>query len=238
MTLVPPTTTSAQRSLALLEALAAQGRPLGVSELGRLVGSPRGTVHKQLAGLTTAGWVEQDADGLYGLSLMAATVGQAALAQMGLGPRVRDALEQLVDETGETASVAAILRGRTRIVERAESQHLLHADIRVGTEFPLSVGASSLVLAAFGLTPRRRELLRELGTALPPDEVIARVREEGVAHTVDELQPGISAISIPLRDRLREQTYALTLSAPNTRIDFAAAEAALRRIRAELEASA
>jgi len=236
MTTVPARTTSAQRSLALLEALAGSGRALGVSELGRLVGSPRGTVHKQLAALAEAGWVEQDAEGRYCLSLTAATVGQAALAQMGLGRQVRDALETIVAETGETASIAVVHRSRTRIVQRAESEHLLHADIRVGTEFPLSIGASSHVLAAFGLPPAVLEAFRQNGVELPPDDVILRVRAEGVARTVDELQPGISAVSIPLRDTLREQVYALTLSAPNTRIDFDAHEAVLRRVRETLEA--
>jgi DNA-binding IclR family transcriptional regulator len=227
--------TSAQKCLALLEALAASDRPLGVSELGRLVGAARGTVHKRLTGLVEAGWVEQDLEGRYGLSLTAAAVGNAALAQQGIGRHVADALQGLVTETGETASIAAVYRGQTRIVQRAESDHILHADIRVGTQFPLSIGASSHVLAAFALTDAAREALRAEGAALPSDEIIARTRAEGVARTVDELQPGITAISVPLQDNLRFKTFALTLSAPNERIDLPAHEQALLRARERIQ---
>jgi DNA-binding IclR family transcriptional regulator len=234
MTLEGPRT-SAQKCLALIEALAGVDRSLGVSELGRLVGAARGTVHKQLTGLVAAGWVEQDGEGRYGLSLTAAAVGNAALAQQGLGRHVHEALETLVTETGETASIAALYHARTRIVQRVESRHILHADIRVGIEFPLSIGASSHVLAAFALTGAQRDALRAEGVPLPPDDVIARTRAEGVACTVDELQPGITAVSVPLPDGLRFKTFALTLSAPNERIEVARHEQALRRARDRIQ---
>jgi len=208
---------------------------MGVSELGRLVGAARGTVHKQLTGLVEAGWVEQDLEGRYGLTLTAAAVGNAALAQQGLGRHVHEALEALVTETGETASIAALYRNQTRIVQRAESDHILHADIRVGTTFPLSIGASSHVLATFALTEAQREAMRAAGVALPSDEVIQRTRATGAARTVDELQPGISAVSVPLRDPLRFKTFALTLSAPNERMDFPRHEEALRRARDRIQ---
>jgi DNA-binding IclR family transcriptional regulator len=227
--------TSAQKALALLEALAGEQRPLGVSDLGRLVGASRGTVHKHLCGLVEAGWVEQDHQGRYGLTLTPAMVGNAALGQAGLGARIHAAMEEIVAETGETVSIAAVYRSGTRIVQRAESDHILHADIRVGTEFPLDTGASSHVLCAFALTERARTALREAGAAVLAEEEVERVRAEGVARTVDELQPGISAVSVPLRDRLRFKVFALTLSAPNERMDFAAHEAALRRGRMRLE---
>jgi DNA-binding IclR family transcriptional regulator len=235
MTEHPGRQTSAQKSLALLEALAGLDAPLGVSEIGRLVGASRGTVHKQLSGLVEAGWVEQDGDGRYGLSLTAARVGNAALGQAGLGRRIHGVLAGIAEETGEAVSIAALYRSMTVIVQRAESEQILHADIRVGTQIPLSVGASSHVLVTFALTPEARAALRERGSELPPDDVLERVRTEGVARTVDELQRGISAVSIPLYDHLRFKTVALTLAAPNERMDFAAHEEALRRGRERID---
>jgi DNA-binding IclR family transcriptional regulator len=223
--------TSAQKSLALLEALAGVDAPLGVSDLGRLVGASRGTVHKQLMGLLDAGWVERDEEGRYGLSLTAARVGNAALSQAGLGRRIHDVLAHIAEETGEAVSIAALYRSMTVIVQRAESEQILHADIRIGTQIPLAVGASSHVLVTFALSPDARDALRARGVELPPDELVERVRAEGVARTVDELQRGISALSIPLYDQLRFKTVALTLAAPNDRMDFAAHEEALRRGR-------
>src|ERR1700712_122298 len=135
-----PQRNSAQKCLALLEVLADADGPLGVSELGRLAGASRGTVHKQLGGLVASGWVEQDGEGRYGLTLLATRVGNAALHHAGLGRRIHRLLEGVVQETREAVSIASVFRGRTVIVQRAESEHILHADIRVGTQMALDTG--------------------------------------------------------------------------------------------------
>ncbi|HEY4281071.1 MAG TPA: IclR family transcriptional regulator C-terminal domain-containing protein, partial [Conexibacter sp.] len=181
--------------------------------------------------LVASGWVEQDSDGRYGLSLMAARIGNAALTQAGLGRRIHAILEQLAEETGETISIATLNRGQALIVQRAEPDQVLHADIRIGTQLPLDVGASSLILAAFALTREQRDVLRERATPLPTEALIGRTHAAGVATTVDEFVAGITAVAVPLHDSLRFRTVTLTLAGPNARVDTAAAEAALRRGR-------
>jgi DNA-binding IclR family transcriptional regulator len=223
---------SAQKTLLLLEALASVSGPIGVSDLGRAVGASRGTVHKQLSALVASGWVEQDADGRYGLSLMAARIGNAALTQAGLGRRIHGILVRLAEETGETISIATLHRGQALIVQRAEPDQVLHADIRVGTQLPLDVGASSLVLCAFALTLEQRDALRARGTAMPAEELVQRTFETGAAATVDEFVAGITAVAVPLHDSLRYRTVSLTLAGPNDRVDVPAAEEAMRRGRA------
>jgi len=236
MTASAPTATSAQKALALLEVLAGAAGPLGVSELGRLVGASRGTVHKQLGGLVAAGWVEQADDGRYGLSLTAARVGNAALRQAGLGRRIQVVLEEVAARTGEAISIAALHRDATLIVQRAESDQVLHADIRVGTRIPLDEGASSHVLTAFALTSAKRGEMRASGIRLLPEDALVEIAADGVARTVDGFVEGITAISIPLYDALQFKTVALTLAAPNARVHFARHEAALREGRDEIYA--
>jgi DNA-binding IclR family transcriptional regulator len=232
----PHLLSSTQKSLVLLEALAEAGRACGVSELAQLVGSTRGTVHKRLATLVAAGWVEQNADGRYGLSLLAARVGNAALAQAGLGDRIHEVLRWTVQETGETCSVAMLHRDAALIVQRAESDQVLHADIRIGTQIPLSAGASSLVLLAFALSAQQRDELRARGVELATEERVAAVEQAGVAYTIDEFVEGISAVAIPLRDDLRFTTMALTLAGPRSRFEPDHAERVLRVARERIAA--
>jgi DNA-binding IclR family transcriptional regulator len=227
---------STQKSLALLETMADAGRAVGVSELAQLVGSSRGTVHKRLATLVASGWVEQNADGRYALSLLAARVGNAALAQAGLGQRIHEVLRWTVRETGETASVATLHRDSALIVQRAESDQVLHADIRVGTQIPLDVGASSLVLLAFALSAQQREELRARGVVMAGEERVAAVAQAGVAYTIDEFVEGISAVAIPLRDDLRFTTMALTVAGPRSRFEPDHAERVLRVARERIAA--
>lgn len=229
---------SAQKSLRLLELLAAAEGPVGVSELARRVGGARGTVHKQLAGLAASGWVDQDPDGRYHLTLKVARIGNAALEQAGLGRRIHLILEDIAAHTGESVSIAALNGDAALIVQRAESAQVLHANIRVGTRMALDTGASALVLGAFALGPKQREALRAQGAAVASETVLEEVRQAGVAHTIDALVDGISAVSVPLYDALHFKTVALTISAPTHRLDAERDEAALRegrrRIMAEI----
>lgn len=223
-----PQLSSAQKSLWLLEVLAETGCPLGVSDLARRVGGARGTIHKQLAGLVASGWVEQDPDGRYRLTLKAARIGHAALEQAGLGERIHALLTRLASRAGETVSIAALADDAAVIVQRAESGQVLHADIRVGTRVALDDGASGLVIAAFALDAAARDELRERGVPIASELTLAQIVAEGCARTVDRLAAGITAVSIPLHDPLNFQTMALTIAGPSERLDMERAEALLR----------
>ncbi|MEZ0364653.1 IclR family transcriptional regulator [Mycobacterium sp. pUA109] len=222
---------SAQKSLLLVEALADAGRPLGVSELAQRVNGSRGTVHKQLAGLVTSGWVEQGQDGRYGLTLKLTRLGNAALQQAGLGQRIHTFLEQIAARAHETVSVAALADDAAVIIQRAECRQALYADIRVGTRMALDASSSGLVLAAFALNKAERDALRSRGIALASESKLARVRQAGFVYTADKVTPGISAVSMPLYDSLRFHTVSLNIAGPTDRLDPAAAEPVLREGR-------
>jgi DNA-binding IclR family transcriptional regulator len=211
--------TSTQKTLALMETIAATGRAAGVSELARLIGSSRGTVHKQLSTLVASGWVEQHADGRYGLSLLVARMGNAALRQAGLGEKLQAVLNSIVAESGECASIAVLYRHSALIVQRAESDQVLSANIQAGTVIPLTSGASSLVLLAFAMTSDQRMAWREAGVEMAAERRIAAVRDAGFAFTCDEFLAGVTAVSIPVQDELTLSTTALTLVGPNNRVD-------------------
>jgi DNA-binding IclR family transcriptional regulator len=227
--------TSTQKALTLVETMASVGRPAGVSELARLVGSSRGTVHKQLITLVASGWVEQQEDGRYGLSLLVARVGNAALRQAGLGEKIQRILEGVVAETGECASIAALHRRSSLIVQRAESDQVLNANIRVGTEIPLTAGASSLVLLAFATTPEQRAAWRKGGIDMASERRIAAVRDAGCATTQDEFLAGVTAVSIPLRNELTLTTTALTMVGPKERVDVDKALRVLHDARDQIQ---
>jgi DNA-binding IclR family transcriptional regulator len=228
--------TSTQKALGLLETMASMGRPAGVSELARLVGSSRGTVHKQLSTLVASGWVEQHEDGRYGLSLLVARIGNAALRQAGLGEKLQQVLEGVVAETGECATIAALHRHSSLIMQRAESDQVLNANIRAGTVIPLTAGASSLVLLAFATTPEQRKAWRGAGVEMASESRIAAVREAGYAITRDEFLDGVTAVSLPLRDEFTLTTSALTMVGPKDRVDVDQARRVLEAARDQIQA--
>src|ERR1700722_8257594 len=222
-----PSFSSAVKTLALMETLATLSGPIGVSDLARMAGSSRGTVHKRLATLVEAGFVEQDQYGRYGLSLLTSRIGSGALAQAAPGTRLQAILDQLVAETNETATIAALHRDQALIVQRAESSEVLNVAIRVGTQLPLTYSASSLVLQAFALTPKQRSDLRRAGTQLAAENDILSVVQAGMAVSVDEFVPGLMAVSVPLDDKALSRVVAVTIVGPSVRFDKDAAYAAL-----------
>ncbi len=227
----PHVLTSSRKTLRVLEVMAQCAAPVGVSELAQLLGSSRGTVHKQLSTLVASGWVEQNALGHYHLSLLPVRIGQAALRQSGLGEKVQRVLEQVAAATGECATIAALDNDAGLIVQRAESDRVVSADIRVGSRLPLRDGASNLVLLAFATTADQRESLRASGVAVAAEEQIAAVHSAGFAHTVDAFVDHASAVSIPLYDEFGLRTTALTLVGPHHRVDRDTALVALRGAR-------
>jgi len=227
--------TSTLKCLALLEAVASSPGAIGVSELARMQGAGRGTVHQQLSTLVEAGWVERVEGGRYRLTLKATQIGHHALEQANLGERIRPALEALAASTGEAVSLGVLDGIDVLIVQRVESGQILRAGLGVGTHMPLSTSASGRVLLAF-LPQTALDGLRLKGVAFPSEEALQKVRTSEVAVSVDEFIEGIAAVSAPLFDATGAVIAALSTACPTTRFSEAVAVPAVIRAAAEVNA--
>jgi DNA-binding IclR family transcriptional regulator len=216
---------SATKCLALLDALAAEPGPAGVSELARRTNTARGTTHQRLRTLVAAGWVEGVGDGKYRLTLRAVAVGNAVLEQADLGSRILSTLTSVAGRTGETSSIAVLDRAAAMIIQRVASDRELKADIKAGTRMPLDSSASGRVLIAFS-PDREVDELRRSGVALPADQIIQEARHTGFASQHDGYFPGMSSIAVPIHPT-KLGVIALAITAPTARYDQTAALHAL-----------
>ena len=124
---------SVERAVALLEALAAAGGPLGTNELARRTGINASTVSRVLATLLDAGFVEREPGGQrWQLGLRLVHLGNAALARLDLRDLARPLLEQLVRETGETATLSLPAQGEGVTVDFAPSPHSVSSRAEIG----------------------------------------------------------------------------------------------------------
>jgi DNA-binding IclR family transcriptional regulator len=210
--------TSSLKCFAVLDALAAASEPLSLGELASSTGSLRGTVHKQVRTLVTAGWVEQLAGGSYRLSLRAVEVAAAVLEQADLGSRVLPSLAELAANTGETSAIAVLRHQSALVLQRVETDHALRVDISVGTRMPLSTSASGRVLVAFA-PEEELDRLQHGKVDLPSADVLQTVRRDGYASSVDEYLVGMSSIAVPLSTK-RLGMVALSVTAPTTRFQL------------------
>jgi DNA-binding IclR family transcriptional regulator len=223
---------SAMKCLSLLDALAEQPGPVGVSELARRLDRRRGTVHQQLLTLVAAGWVEPVDGGRYRLSLHSLMIGYAVLEQADLGSRILPTLTTLSAQTGETASVAVLDHDAALIVQRVAADRALKADIKPGTRMPLATSASGRALLACA-TADELDALAAAGQALPPGDLLDRARRSGHASQVDEYVEGMASIAVPIRET-KLGPIAVAVTAPSGRYDEDQALGALKTAAAEI----
>jgi DNA-binding IclR family transcriptional regulator len=197
---------SVERAVALLEALGAAPGPLGTNELARQTQINASTVSRVLATLLDAGLVDREPGGRrWQLGLRLVHLGNAALARLDLRDLARPLLEQLVRETGETATLSLPAQGEGVTVDFAPSPHSVSSRAEIGrASVAHATAVGKLVLAhtpgalASLSEPLQRFTPRTLTTLAELELAVSEVRAAGVAEAAGEREPGLNAIAAPV----------------------------------------
>ncbi len=207
----------------LFELHAAPGSQ-GVTELGRALGLPKSSVHRLLAALCRGGLVERDGRGRYRPGMGLVALGLGALEREPSVLAAEPVLAEQAERFGETFFLVGARAGRLRVLAKAEGTGFLRAAPTVGSEVPvhatavgklfLAQGDGSVTLPSGALeafTPFTLTGRADLARA------VARVREQGFAHSQEEWIAGLSVLAAPVRTggRLRG---ALAMGAPSARL--------------------
>lgn len=204
------------KTLAVLDILAGSSRGMRLPEIATAMNLSRPTAYQRLLTLIEAGWVEQDEDMRYRLTMHACRMAAAALEHADLGTRVHPVLEALVQRVKETASIAVLDRGVPSMVARVESDSLLRAEQKIGSTLSLEGSASGRVLTAFADTMTLARL-RERGEPLAAEDILAETRANGYAMSSGYTQTGVIAIAAPIFDLHERCVATLSLVMPETR---------------------
>jgi DNA-binding IclR family transcriptional regulator len=156
--------------------------------------------------------------------------GSAALrfARSGVGREdlvelAQPSMRRLADESGETANLILPRPAGTEAVAQVDGRHLLGATNWIGRELPLHCTAAGKVFLTFGAAELPDGELERLTPATVTDRgrlerELEAVRDQGYATIVDELEPGLSAVAAPVRDRGGTVVAALTASGASLRL--------------------
>lgn len=218
---------SLEHGLTILEAFTADAPDLGVSELARILGLTKSTVHRLITTLVKRGYLVQDSDTRkYRLSLRMYEVGYAAVQKLGLH-RVASVLEQLGARTRETVHISVFNDGAAIYLHSVESTQPVRTHSRLGQRSPVTCTANGKVFLAHLPEPVRRSYLsaglpRYTPHTITDLDALERefedIRRQGYALDREELQEGIVCIAAPIRDHTGRVTAALGLSAPAIRM--------------------
>jgi DNA-binding IclR family transcriptional regulator len=180
-------------------------RPIG--ELAEEAGVPAAEIGQLLAPLERQGLVAVDPQ------RASARPGPAALrfarSDLGLADLVelaRPSMRRLAAESGETTNLIMPRPGGTEAIAQIDGSHLLGVTNWVGRPLALHTTAAGKVFLAFGTSQLPDgELDAPTPAAMTDREQLAAqletVRERGFATLVDELEPGLSAVAAPVRER-------------------------------------
>ena len=196
-----------ERALAVLDALSDGNVELGTNEIARRTGINASTVSRLLATLAGAGIVEHVPEtGRYRLGLRLLQLGNAVLARLDLREVARPHLQELVTETGETATLSAPGERDAITVDFVQSAASVQSVAHVGRPSIAHATATGKVQLAFGTSQLPAGQLKAYTPRTITDtkalaREIERVREQGWALVDQELEEGLRSIAVPIRDR-------------------------------------
>lgn len=225
-------------ALDLLEQFHDDVDELGVTELSKRLKLHKNNVFRLLATLESRGYIEQNkATENYRLGLKALELGQTFIKQMGLLRQAKPILEQMVEESNETAYVAIYKENHVVYLDVVETNLTVRVVSRVGSRLPAYCTASGKIHMAhmteeeLEASLANMELVQHTPTTITsPEEInaeMAKVRDQDYAFDDEELDIGVRCIAAPIRDYTRRIVGAISISGPTMRISNARIESEL-----------
>jgi IclR family acetate operon transcriptional repressor len=215
---------SVERAISVLEELRDSERGVGVNELARRIRVDPSTMSRLLATLEQAGFVQRDELGPYRLGLALVTLADRVLSRLDLQALARPILVDLMERTGETATLSLPGEREAITVDSVPSRASVVSMARLGRPSVAHATAVGKVMLAFGggSLPRERDL-KPLTPRTITDradlaaEVVA-LRERGYGTVFGEREIDVNAIAAPVFDRHGELSAILGLQAPASRL--------------------
>jgi DNA-binding IclR family transcriptional regulator len=214
---------SAQRTVQILETLAASPTRLTISQLQELVGYPRSSLHALIRTLRDLKWVESDDSGtMFGIGPHALMSGTAYLDKDPALPFAYQALEDLRADVGYTIHYARRDDAHVLYLASREARDSGRIISRVGRRLPIHLTALGQVLLAQLTTEEVNELLPTRLERYTPQTIVDRdslhreleqVRQRGWAYEHEQGTPGLACVAATVEYRI-PSTDAISCSMP------------------------
>lgn len=218
------------RTLRVLLAMAEQGRPLGVSELGRQLDIPKATVHRILSTLSDNDFVIKDpASETFTLGAGVLRLSDRMRFDSTLLTVAQPFLEGLAQQTGEVANLGILYHGKVLVLTNVAGSR---NQILIPQLGPIAELHSSSLGKALLLDKSAEEVASLLGKADLPaftpntarslEDLLSQLKEirsSGVAMDNEETEMGLVCYGAPISDWKGEIIAAISVSAPKARLN-------------------
>ncbi|MBB5696395.1 IclR family transcriptional regulator domain-containing protein [Muricoccus pecuniae] len=223
--------TALARGLSVIEAFSADTPELTLSEVAQRTRLPPATARRALLTLQHLGYV-----GSYGKRFLLLPrvlgLGSAFLSSMNIREIAQSSLQAIADRFKDSASLAVLDGDSVLYVAHAPSNRRIRYNGSVGFRSPAYATSLGLALWAHLDPPQLEKRLakapyaaytsRTRHTRAALEEAIASVRDRGYAVAREQLEYGVVAIAVPVRDTNGRVVAAINLSSELARNDEAA----------------
>ena len=200
------------RGLAILEALDARPEGMSLSEISRVIGSPKNSAARLVQTLMVRGYVERDeATMIIRLTGKLLRLGYPRVGRVSLVECALEPMRMLRDAVGETVQLGIPIGDEGVIIEQVESTQAVRICVGIGLRFPLHNNAPGKVLLAFQhpkaceRTIQRLKLKRFTARTITTKEALRqeceRVVKLGYGTDWGEADEGIHCVAAPVFDR-------------------------------------
>jgi DNA-binding IclR family transcriptional regulator len=211
--------------MVLLEHLRDSGQGLGVNELARRIGVNPSTASRLLATLESFGVVQRDDQGPYRLGLALVTLADRVLSRLDLRTLARPILFELMEQTGETATLSLPGEHEAITVDSVPSRSSVVSMARLGRPSVAHATSVGKVMLAFGggRLPRERDLVAFTDRTITDRSRLAAevsaIRARGYGTVFGEREVDVNAIAAPVFERSGVLAAILGLQGPANRLE-------------------
>lgn len=229
------------RTLDLIEAIAAASEPVGVTELAKEIGATKSAVFRILVNLERRGYITRDpVTSKCQLGGQFVHLGYQATRSIDLRARARPVLEDLHARFNETVNLGILVGDHISYVDMIESDHGLRMAATIGGIEPMhSTSLGKAVLSFLPDGERETILARPLAriterTITDPELLradLARIRASGISEDRGENEIGARCFGSPIFNHRGKVIAAVSVSSPESRFDVVRFDEIPRAVR-------
>ena len=244
-----PSLSGVERALDILQLFAqSESSTLGVTEISQALGLSKAVVYRVLSACCSKGFVEIDeTTHRYRLGVSSMYLGFAYVARLDLRAVAREAMQQLMEATNETATLS-IRVGWTRVyLDQVVPNRDVKMTVQIGQPFQLHAGASSKAVLAFMPEAEREEYLAEHEHVRITDLTITdpgglrreleAIRIKGYAVSLGERDASAGSVAAPVFDREGLVGAVISVCGPVERFRFEGEQVAVLLLEKTQEVS-
>jgi IclR family pca regulon transcriptional regulator len=222
---------SIARALTVMRCFDEKNQSLTLSEVAARSALTRATARRILLTLVKLGYARQERGG-FELAPRVLSLGYAYLASKGFAEIARPVVAEASRQAQESCSIAVLDGVDIVYVCRVSTERIMSISIGVGTQLPAHVTSMGRVLLAhlpeddmktrLAMVRFTRFTARSVTSPVRLMRVLTDVQTLGYAVVEGELEPGLSSIAVPVRDKESKVIAALNFGGPTARLQGSA----------------